>query len=289
MDGKQATNLDRSQVEELVQDFLEHMSAPPQEDASAFLPWRPPRGRLGWGSLLGLCLGAAAYLGWSAVQAPASFAAPLPALPAVSLPSAADAAPAAPVATEPATGRVRTDPALVQAPGQAEVTLPGEAAPELVAVRHPGRRRLSAAPEPGMSRAYKGLLRQGWTAYGRADWKKASVLFGRAVHLDQRQTAGYYGLALALFEQGAEDAALQVLARGAARVGPKTDLWLLAGSIYQWKGREKAARAAYQRYLVANPRGPHARDVRVILAYPHLPALLPFDGDGTLEQLAASE
>jgi len=62
-------------------------------------------------------------------------------------------------------------------------------------------------------------------------------------------------------------------------VGPKAGLWVLAGSIYQWMGKERMARIAYSRYLKNNPHGAYARDVRVIISRKELPKLLPFDDD----------
>lgn len=123
------------------------------------------------------------------------------------------------------------------------------------------------------------LLKRGWRFYSQGNYQSAAVAFGRAVHSSPRHTGGYYGLSLCLFEQGKEDVALKVLEKGAKLVGPKAGLWVLAGSIYQWMGKERMARIAYGRYLKNNPRGEYARDVRVILSRKELPKLLPFDDD----------
>ncbi len=129
------------------------------------------------------------------------------------------------------------------------------------------------------TRVPKKLLRRGWRLYSQGNYQSAAVAFGRAVHSSPRHTGGYYGLALCLFEQGKEDIALRVLEKGSKKVGPKAGLWVLAGSIYQWMGKERMARIAYHRYLKNNPHGAYARDVRVILSRKHLPKLLPFDDD----------
>ncbi len=123
------------------------------------------------------------------------------------------------------------------------------------------------------------LLKRGWNFYSQGKYQSASVVFGRAVHLNPRHTGGYYGLALCLFEQGKENVALKVLEKGSKKVGPKAGLWVLAGSIYQWMGKEKMARLAYARYLRKHPHGEYARDLRVILSRKKLPKLLPFDDE----------
>ncbi len=130
-----------------------------------------------------------------------------------------------------------------------------------------------------MASQYRRLLRRGWRAYDRGDFQAATNAFARAVHSWPARTGGYFGMALSLFEQGAEDGAMQVLERGVKKVGPKAGLWVLAGSIYQFKGKDRLARMAYKRYLHNNPRGRYARDVRVILSYEQLPRLLPFEAD----------
>ena len=130
-----------------------------------------------------------------------------------------------------------------------------------------------------MATQYRRLLRRGWRAYDRGDFATATNAFARAVHSWPDRTGGYFGMALSLFEQGAEDGAMQVLERGVSKVGPKAGLWVLAGSIYQFKGNSRLARMAYERYLRTNPRGRYARDVRVILSYEQLPRLQPFFED----------
>ena len=147
-------------------------------------------------------------------------------------------------------------------------------------------RRITKTRSPKMATEYNSLLRRGWARYHKQSFHTSAVAFGRAVHLAPHRTGGYFGLALSLFEQGAEDGAMQVLERGVKKVGPKADLWILAGSIYQFKGKQRLARMAYQRYLRSNPRGKYARDVRVILAYEDLPNLLPFSDDSELTALA---
>ncbi|MBN2496525.1 MAG: hypothetical protein JXR96_18165 [Deltaproteobacteria bacterium] len=138
----------------------------------------------------------------------------------------------------------------------------------------PQHRASLDADRTRMSASYRRMLRKGWLRYRAREYRAASIAFGRAVHLDPKRISGYYGLSLSLFEQGLEDAALRTLERGADKVGRKSDLWVLAGSIYQWRGNERLARSAYQRYLDAEPHGAYARDVRFLLSQPRLPELV---------------
>ncbi len=150
-------------------------------------------------------------------------------------------------------------------------------------IAHRGRRHRA----PALTPVARTQLRKGWRLYRRGEYRAGGIAFGRAVHANPKHTGGYYGLALCLFEQGKERVALQVLDRGAQKVGTKAGLWVLAGSIYQWLGKERMARLAYRRYLRNNPHGPYARDVRAILARDELPRLLPLD-DGQTAELAAT-
>jgi len=160
---------------------------------------------------------------------------------------------------------------------------PPDAGPEAVArAAIPSQRKASPRYAEANTRGrhhkkYKILVRKGWQLYGKTSYHAASVAFGRAVHMSPKQNAGYYGLALCMFEQGREDIAMWVLDRGLAKVGPKADLWVLAGSIHQWQGRESEARKAYNTYLQHNPKGQYARELKTILARAELPRLEPFE------------
>lgn len=151
------------------------------------------------------------------------------------------------------------------------------ASPAISTSRLRARLRLLARRAAGIGQyrgPYRRLLRKGWRLLGRGRYQEAAVTFGRAVHTYPTRTTGYYGLALSLFEQGHEDAALAVLEQAQKRVGPKSDIWVLAGSAYQFLGREKMARKMYRLYLEKNPRGPYTHDVKIILSYDKLPHLL---------------
>ncbi len=271
--------LDCLDAEEIVPGLLACMSAPPRDRARAWPgSWR------GWcaGGLVGVALGCLAY-----AMVPGSSAATGPA-PGPARPAAPDlVAPPPQVATALIAGPESFDAPARQAPDSF--------APAIVPVKQlgkhagPVRHRVAKAIARPLSPGYRALMRAGWEKYGSGRFDAAAVAFGRAVHLEERHAAGYHGLALAFFEQGQDDAALKVLERGAKRTGAKSELWLLAGSIYQWKGKERPARIAYARYLADHPRGPYAHDVKVILAYESLPALLPFADEESSDILADTE
>jgi tetratricopeptide (TPR) repeat protein len=139
-----------------------------------------------------------------------------------------------------------------------------------------GALRTPAASDQRMAR-FRRLIARGWKFYQAQNFAAASNVFGRATREEPRKIDGYYGLALALFEQGQDDAACRVLERGARAIGRKSELWLLGGSIYQVLGDEAKAREAYQRYLAANPKGAYAKDIRALLSLETLPKLRPED------------
>jgi hypothetical protein len=152
----------------------------------------------------------------------------------------------------------------------------------------PLQKRLSKlAKTERKPRFNKSMYRRGWRLYRRQKYSEAMSVFEKVVATSPQHTGGYYGLSLCLFEQEKEDLALQVLERGARKVGPKSMLWVLAGSIYQWMGKERMARMAYRRYLRDHPRGPTAKDLRAILARRPLPRMNIFDVE--MKALVANE
>lgn len=179
-------------------------------------------------------------------------------------------------------------PAAEPAPGFANEGQPGEAGAKTAEEEGAGDRspaadvasvdghRKSLLPEERRVHFLR-LIARGWKFYETRNFLAASNVFGRAVREEPKKIDGYYGLALALFEQGQDDAACRVLERGARAIGKKSELWLLGGSIYQVLGDEAKARDAYQRYLRDNPRGAYAKDIRALLSLESLPRLKPED------------
>lgn len=119
----------------------------------------------------------------------------------------------------------------------------------------------------------RSLLSRGWHFYRTGDYRKASYFFDRVVHLNPKLFQGHFGLAISLFEQGRDEAALQVLERVSMTRGKDAERMLLMGVIYQCLGNEKMARNAYIKYLRKKPFGTLSRDVRSLLARERLPIL----------------
>ncbi len=72
-------------------------------------------------------------------------------------------------------------------------------------------------------------------------------------------------LAEAEFTRGHTGAALK-LATQAANVNQNfADAYVIIGGVYQEKGKNAEARAAYEQYLALQPKGKHAADLRAIL------------------------
>ncbi len=225
----------------------------------------------------GVVLGSIAYLGYSSVGGSAGSGREAPSQAKLAL---IDKKPEReerslrPELHSPSENAKANDPA-----GEEEAEKPSEddSLPPLKGLSGKRRRWLSLARRTGGIERHGGLYRRllvrGWRRLSAGEYRKASVAFSRAIRLKPQHKDAYYGLALALFEQKLEDAALSVITRAQKHAGAGADIWLLAGSAYQFLGHEKMARKMYEQYLKKEPRGKFARDVRIILAYDHLPAL----------------
>lgn len=256
--GAHAT-IEAAGLDQVASQFIQRMLAPGEcTDGASRLPgWLVKDASLGL--LAGLLLGAVAF-GMLGHKPPKASSPELSA--AVEPPSSKPVAPApaAAIGEDSARSAPASDPA------------PEE---KRLAVLQDDRfsRRFTALRSSTGRNSFRALLRKGWQNFRRRRYQPASVAFGRAVHANPRQTDGYYGLALSLFEQGNDGVALRVLESAERKTGPKAEIWVLAGSIYQWLGRERAARMMYRRYLERSPRGPFAGDVKALLARKHLPKL----------------
>ena len=160
---------------------------------------------------------------------------------------------------------------------QDEAVSEDDALPPLKGLTGRRRRYLSLAHRTaGIDRhsgLYRRLLVRGWKRLSAGKYRKAAVTFSRAVNLKPGLKDAYYGLALALFEQKHENAALSVIRKAQKQARAGAEIWLLAGSAYQFLGHERMARKMYEQYLKKAPRGRFARDVKTILAYKNLPPL----------------
>jgi len=230
-------------LEEVAESFIERMQAPPGDGIEEVFAPRPNNIRdvllvLGIGLLLGV-------LGYKLLKTPGTTEELVATTPAE--------------AVEPPK-EIRA-PVSAVAVAQETVEEPTQAVPA----------RTSEVMRHGSFSLGK-FVTKGWHRYRQARYREASVAFGRAVHWAPKKTKGYYGLAISLFEQGFDEAALGVIESGLRKHGGKAKLMLLAGTIYQWLGNEKKAREMYRGYLKANPRSKFAKDVKRLLSLRHLPS-----------------
>jgi Flp pilus assembly protein TadD len=72
-------------------------------------------------------------------------------------------------------------------------------------------------------------------------------------------------LAEAEFTRGHTGVALRLATQATNANQNFADAYVIIGGVYQEKGRNAEARAAYEQYLALQPRGKHAADLRAIL------------------------
>ena len=72
-------------------------------------------------------------------------------------------------------------------------------------------------------------------------------------------------LAEAEFTRGHTGVALKLATQAATANQNFADAYVIIGGVYQEKGKNAEARAAYEQYLALQPKGKHAADLRAIL------------------------
>ena len=72
-------------------------------------------------------------------------------------------------------------------------------------------------------------------------------------------------LAEAEFTRGHTGVALRLATQAASVNQNFADAYVIIGGVYQEKGKNAEARAAYEQYLALQPKGKHAADLRAIL------------------------
>jgi DNA-binding response OmpR family regulator/TolA-binding protein len=103
-------------------------------------------------------------------------------------------------------------------------------------------------------------------SHGRAGrWAKAAEAYKSALVLEPDSAAAHYALGNAFYEMDDISGAVKHLERARELNGKDPQVFLLLGAVHQTAGRNAAAIAAYERYLVLAPKGHFARDVTAIL------------------------
>jgi type IV secretory pathway VirB10-like protein len=186
--------------------------------------------------------------------------APPPVATAEAAPTAAPP-PAAPAAA-PTSVAAPPEPAATPAPAPAAPPAPTPA-PEPAPLPRPAA---AAAPVDQAALAAR-LLAAAERRYDDGDFTGAAAEYRRALGV-RASAPGFVGLARALYDSNPQNAgeALRTL-DAAIRLDPRhAQAYLLLGVIHQDEGRKVQARQAYERFLVLQPAGPQAADVRQILA-----------------------
>jgi CheY-like chemotaxis protein len=174
---------------------------------------------------------------------------PPPAAPQAAAPSpAAEAAPevpAAPAAPAAAPARAAPAPEVPAAPAR-----PPRAAPPAKRFDEVEHRRILTAAD----RKYE----MGRFADAIADYRRAVAMRANAPAL--------VGLARALYDSNKAAEANRTLDQAIKAEGDYAPAWLLLGEIHQGEGRNRQAKAAYERFLQLEPRGEQSQAVREIIA-----------------------
>jgi tetratricopeptide (TPR) repeat protein len=91
-----------------------------------------------------------------------------------------------------------------------------------------------------------------------ADYRRAVAMRANAPAL--------VGLARALYDSNKAAEATRTLDLAIKAEGDYAPAWLLLGEIHQGEGRNRQAKAAYERFLQLEPRGEQSQAVREIVA-----------------------
>jgi Flp pilus assembly protein TadD len=196
-----------------------------------------------------------------AIAAPAPAASPPPAATAKGALAIAGPALAAPT-PPPATAKVAaapasrpaapTSPAPKQAPERAPALAPGPVPP--VAPELEGEDAFSVAMTECRAHITAGHIQHAITSCRRATDARPKSPEALTLLAEAEFTRGHAGVALRLATSATD--ANQNFA----------DAYVIIGGIYQNKGKDAEARAAYEQYLALAPRGRHAIDLRAILS-----------------------
>ncbi|HYX90787.1 MAG TPA: tetratricopeptide repeat protein, partial [Myxococcaceae bacterium] len=122
----------------------------------------------------------------------------------------------------------------------------------------------------GVEAEYAKLVAAGRAAIDDEKFRKAASTFRRALALKPDSADAKAGLGVALVGSDAGDSsyreAISLLNEALKQDGENARAWLALGLAYQMLGRDKQAVAPYRKYLVLEPRGRFADDVRSALS-----------------------
>jgi len=112
---------------------------------------------------------------------------------------------------------------------------------------------------------YRRLLATAEKKYEVGRFAEAIADYRRAVAV-RADGPALVGLSRALYDSNKPAEALRTLEQAIQADGRYPPAWLLLGEIHQGEGRNKQAKAAYERFLQLAPRGDQAQAVREIIA-----------------------
>ncbi len=187
-------------------------------------------------------------------------------------PPAPSPAQVAPEAKAPPPSAAATPPPPAAA---APAPAPTPAAPEPVPPAAPERTTVAPAPPAPPVRAapppkkpqdseYRRLLAAAEKKYEVGRFAEAIADYRRAVAV-RADGPALVGLSRALYDSNKPAEALRTLEQAIQADGRYPPAWLLLGEIHQGEGRNKQAKAAYERFLQLAPRGDQAQAVREII------------------------
>jgi len=169
-------------------------------------------------------------------------------------PAPATAAPPPPAATAPAPTPAAPEP------------VPPAAAERTTVAPAPPAPPVRAAPPPKKQEdsEYRRLLATAEKKYEMGRFAEAIADYRRAVAV-RADGPALVGLSRALYDSNKPAEALRTLEQAIQADGRYPPAWLLLGEIHQGEGRNKQAKAAYERFLQLAPRGDQAQAVREII------------------------
>lgn len=126
-----------------------------------------------------------------------------------------------------------------------------------------------APPAAGGDAEFEKLIKQGKLANQAERFKSAAVAYRKALALKPDSVEAKAGLGIALVNSdpgnGGYREAVQLLQDAIKSDESNARAWLSLGMAYQFTNQRQQAAAAYRKYLVIEPRGPAASDVRAML------------------------